>query len=1082
MKTIGLELSQIAVNATFLSERFNNSRYENVSSEKLDQNLVDKRLENWCKAVGGEENLEKRLLANGLDLKTVRPLLGTIEPPIENDSLPSWVKILNELIRESAASSLRQESKEEFAIDLREPFPFEDFYLPFILVGRHQLSTRLSTNDSLELLSEEAYKALEHSLLQQLVNLATETLLFEFNKLRENPLSINSIASQNIPSKVLYNTFIQNLLQDGGLAFFQEYPVLARLIAKTIDFWVESTAEFIQRLQADLSAIELTFSNNISLGKVKEIETSLSNRHNNGRCVLALTFSSGVKVVYKPKNLELDIAFNQLQDWCNQQGVSLDFKLTKILNRQEYGWVEFISHKSCKDRDAVQRFYKRAGMLLSLLYLLGAGDRHDENIIANGEYPILIDADNLMHPLANNLDESENWFKYSVLSTGFLPAWDGNLFSANAQDTSFLGNIFPKQVNSSREWKFINTDEMHLAPKTVVIPPGANIVILNGKTVYPYDYVEEVVTGFEEIYRLLIKHRKTLLSKESPLLVLKFLKSRFILRSTLTYGIVSQQSLSPQYLRDGVDYSLAIDSLLNNTHLSHLTTEEKPEKRAILLAETKSLQQQDIPYFSVLCLSDMLKVGLEKPIKNFFKISSYQRLIAKLQNLDEQDLALQIKLIRLSFYAKVAHLKKIDSPQQQNDLSQFYSLTPEELLQEALEIGKSLVANAIWNADGCNWIALKYIYKANRYQLQPLDDSLYSGRVGVSLFLAALAKLTGKSEFQEVTLATLSPLRQSLKNAEASKRLLQSDLGLQLGLPGPGGIIYSLVKISQFLQEPTLLEDAQQAAKLITPEAIAADEKVDMMFGVAGAILGLLSLYQQTGEEALLDTAIACGKHLLSRRTQTAPRAWVTIESQKPLTGFSHGAAGISLALLRLYAATADTAYLEAAIEGIEYEQSVFDKSVRNWPDFRLWEQTNQINFLHAWCHGSPGIGLARLGSLPVVQTQEIYSDIDIALETTQKYGIPSRDVDYLCCGILGRIELFVVASQKLGDRHWLETSRQQAGWIVAKAKEHRAYALLPHLPQSVLSPSFFKGSAGVGYQLLRLAFPELLPSVLIWE
>ena len=30
--------------------------------------------------------------------------------------------------------------------------------------------------------------------------------------------------------------------------------------------------------------------------------------------------------------------------------------------------------------------------------------------------------------------------------------------------------------------------------------------------------------------------------------------------------------------------------------------------------------------------------------------------------------------------------------------------------------------------------------------------------------------------------------------------------------------------------------------------------------------------------------------------------------------------------------------------------------------------------------------------------------------------------------------------------------------------------------------PGFFKGLAGVGYQWLRLTYPERLPSVLLWE
>ncbi|MDJ0732606.1 MAG: type 2 lanthipeptide synthetase LanM family protein [Nostocaceae cyanobacterium] len=1061
-------IATIAAKAAFLSERLDHFHH-NVNSEIIDKNLIAERIQNWCKFLGGEDKLHKRLQWDRLDIKTVHQLLGTTKI-IDNSTLPMWAETLNNLVQAASISLIN--IKEKSPIYSNNSLPFEDFYLPFILVARQKIYTQLFPIIPLELMSKTAYDSLERSLLKQLANIGSKTLLFEFYKFRENQSLQNQIFPQDNQSTVLYDAFIQKLLQDGGLTLFEQYPVLARLIATTVDYWVESTAEFIQRLQTDLSTIQLTFSEHQILGKVRDIETSLSEAHHGGRCVLVLTFTPDIKVVYKPKDLGLDIAFQELLQWCNQQDISLPFKLTKIINHREYGWFEFIEHKSCEDIAAVKHFYKRAGMLLSLLYILGAKNCDNENIIANGEYPILIDADILMHPQTTTWDTLQEWFENSVLRTGFLPAWKGNIASANPQDSSVLGGIYSQQINSSREWKFMNTDEMQLVPKSTIIPPRANLVVLEEKTVSPNDYVEEIVTGFNEIFDLLLKNREYLLGENSPLSAFKYCESRFILRPSITYGLISKHSLSPQYLGNGVDYSIAIDALSR----FYLTAEEKPETWVILSTEIKCLQQQDIPYFSLSCDSDALEIGINQPIKYLLKNSSYQRLISQLENLDQKELALQIKLIRGSFYARFTHLAK-NNTAPKSDFSQFYPLTPEELLQEAINIGNSLVDSAIWHDDSCNWLALELMFNANRHQLQLLNDSLYIGRAGVSLFLSALAKITGKSEFQEISLAALQPLRKSLNKKEISRELLHSGLGAT----GLGGIIYSLVKISQFLEEPALLENAQQVAQLITKKVIDADKVLDTIGGVTGAIVGLLALYQETGEQAILDRAIDCGNHLLSTRINTFPRAWKTI-TKTPLTGFSHGAAGNSFALLLLYSATGNASYLEAAKEGTEYERSVFDKSAQNWPDFRFFEEKNQIHFLSNWCHGSVGIGLARLGSLPILQTEEIYPDIDIALKTTQENGISSRDRDHLCCGILGRTELFVVAFQKLGNQELLKTARKQAAWVLKRAKQNGEYTFLSPSPNSILSPSFFQGTAGVGYQFLRLAFPESLPSVLIWE
>jgi type 2 lantibiotic biosynthesis protein LanM len=1073
MATIAKDsILKIANEASFLSERISNSNAQNNFLTKSDHNSVEQQIINWSKLVGGKEKLENFLHWYGLDLESVRPFIKTSY--VTESSLPSWLETFRELVQSSKDILINIQANKCLPIDSENPLPFEDFYIPFLLVARNKLNSQLPSNCLSRIFADKAYQAIETNLLQQLVNLGTETLLLEFNKVKEKPGS----QEQN-EGKATYTSFIQNLQQNGGIDFFENYPVLARLIATTIDLWVESNTEFIQRLETDLSAIESIFSDGENLGKVNSINTSVSNPHHGKRLVLILTFTSGIKVLYKPKDLSLYVAFNQLLNWCNQQNISLPFKLIKILESQGYGWVEYIPQQPCLETVEVNNFYKRAGMLLSLLYVLGAKNCYAENVIANGQYPVLVDADILMQPPIRSSEEFEKWFGNSVVGVGFLPAWDGDIYSKSTQDSSVLGNIFPHQINSSREWKFINTDKMHLAPKSKVIPAGANVVILDGKTVAPYNYQEDIITGFEEIYKLLVKHRETLLGTEKPLANFKLSKSRFIACPILTYAITVKKSLSPQYLTNGFDYSLLIDIL----SLNYATTKNKLDNREILTAEAKSLQQQDIPYFSVLCDSNNLEVEPDESIEHFSNISSYQQLISRLKNLNQEDLALQLKMIRLSLYAKTAHLNsKTTAIFQEDDYTNYEPISSEQLVQEAIKIGDSLVDNVIRHSEDCNWLSLEYMFKANRYQLQLLDDSLFLGRIGVCLFLAVLAKVTGKSEYKDVALAALSPLQHSFKEVEAQKRFIEPGLGII----GIGGIIYSLVKISHFLEEPKLLNNAQELAKFITPEVIARDQNLDIVLGVAGAIPGLLSLYQETEDKSSLDTAIMCGNHLLSKQTSISPKAWKTLAEAKnnPMTGFSHGASGISLSLLRLYTATLNPAYLEAAKEGIEYESSVFDNSLKRWPDFRLSEQANQFDIAYAWCNGSPGIGLSRLGSLPIIETKESYADIETALDMTQKYELfnGSSDVDYLCCGSLGRTELFILASQKLDNQEWLITARKNAALTVAKATANQTYSLLPHLPDSVLSPGFFKGSAGLGYQFLRLANPQSLPSILILE
>jgi hypothetical protein len=155
--------------------------------------------------------------------------------------------------------------------------------------------------------------------------------------------------------------------------------------------------------------------------------------------------------------------------------------------------------------------------------------------------------------------------------------------------------------------------------------------------------------------------------------------------------------------------------------------------------------------------------------------------------------------------------------------------------------------------------------------------------------------------------------------------------------------------------------------------------------------------------------AIACGRRLLRTRSAASSsyRAWATLDG-KLLTGFSHGAAGIAYALLRLYAASGEEDFREAAREAIAYEDSVFVPEAGNWPDLRQEEPS----CMTSWCHGAPGIGLARLGGLAALATDQIQQDIAVAMRTTQQFGL--RGVESLCCGALGRSDVLLSADVRL--------------------------------------------------------------------
>lgn len=1043
MKVKTSDLTQIIAQASCLSERLGKQLQVTDSEQQLTS-----RLQRWCKvsAHGNWEKFQKRLLWDELDIEQVQQLLRSL-PVVDSQVLPVWVETLRAIIE--TASNFHPPSLTP--IYLQQPLAFQELLLPAISVARQELLSRLGTNFlsgehlPLKILSESAYLTFECSLFEKLLNLSAKTLTAEYSR----SVTLMEVQLQNQNPQEQYNTFVNQLLQDGMLGFFQQYPVLGRLMATAIDFWVEEVADFLQRLQADIPAIQQIFSHSQPhLGKVIDIKPSLSDPHHQGRTVIALTFESGLKLIYKPKGLRAEVAFTQLLDWCNQQDIYLAFKVLKICDRSDYGWVEYVEHLPCKDQAAAQRFYQRAGMLLCLLSILRVTDCHHQNLVANEEHFVLVDMETLMQPEAKQMAEFPQvtevekivgkQFSDSVVRTGLLPRWN------------FLENGCIAYQNNA-----LSRCQNHPSSALTNVPMLDSIPLEGG------DYLDKIVWGFERMYRFLISHQQVLLAEDSPLVAFQNVQVRFMFRMSQVYAKILEHLQSPKWLRNGIDKSIEID------HLSRafLTVNEKPHYWRILSKELQAMEQLDIPYFSACAGSDELVLAPGESIAEYFQEPSYKTVQTQLENLSETDLARQVEIIKGCFYAEGKTVKlqvksrTLDSVKSQSD--NLIPLTTEQLLQEATRLAEEIQARAIWGSDrSVKWIGFNYFPNAKCFQFEPLGDNLYNGNSGIALFLAALDYVRGTNQFREMVMGSLFSIRKFLQtfDYESQRRFVRQGIGGGMGL---GSLIYGLVTISQFLTEPALIEDAAKIANFITPELIATDQQFDIIYGASGAILGLLSLYRHIQDPNILERAINCGQHLLKHQVKVGGilQAWnILQQGQHP--GFFQGAGGIAYALLRLYEVTADSAYLAAVKAAMTYERSVFLQQ----PE----ENTQSSRFDLAG-----EILLGRLASLSILDTHEVNQELETVLRTTPTNDLIDRDS--IECGNFGKIEMLLLAAQKLDRPELRKDALIRASCIVNDAQLAGGYQFLKLL-SFVFNPGLFQGTAGIGYELLRLV-EKSLPS-----
>src|SRR5262249_14760705 len=133
--------------------------------------------------------------------------------------------------------------------------------------------------------------------------------------------------------------------------------------------------------------------------------------------------------------------------------------------------MEYVPHNVCVSEQELCSFYRNAGRLTAILYLLGCSDCHNENLIAHRDQLLLVDAESLFQgtPFMRNTDRRSSAVRNrlwdlignSVVRIGLLPQWHFSGDERTPHDVSALG-IQPPQSEYEQGigWIGLNTDGM----------------------------------------------------------------------------------------------------------------------------------------------------------------------------------------------------------------------------------------------------------------------------------------------------------------------------------------------------------------------------------------------------------------------------------------------------------------------------------------------------------------------------------------------------------------------------------------------------------------------------------------------
>ncbi|MDP9121736.1 MAG: hypothetical protein M3O15_10295 [Acidobacteriota bacterium] len=138
------------------------------------------------------------------------------------------------------------------------------------------------------------------------------------------------------------------------------------------------------------------------------------------------------------------------------------------------------------------------------------------------------------------------------------------------------------------------------------------------------------------------------------------------------------------------------------------------------------------------------------------------------------------------------------------------------------------------------------------------------------------------------------------------------------------------------------------------------------------------------------------------------------------------------------------------------------------------------------WCHGSSGILLGKLATLPLEDSVDVQEEIRGGLEdlcqAAAKSDAASGGADDVCCGRMGHVEALLYAYEKLGEARYLAAAQKLVVRAWHRRRREGRYKLTAARGTDLFSPSLFQGLAGVGYTCLRLAMPRELPCLALLE
>lgn len=701
---------------------------------------------------------------------------------------------------------------------------------------------------------------------------------------------------------------------DGYWKFAEQFPMCIRMCTLCVKTFLDGFKRMLTRLEKDSEEIAECF----GIRKPSHIQISplSSDLHGGLTGVYRLKFDCD-SVVYKGRSIRTMAFLSELSKIINYN----EKWLPVFLNKEDYGYVEWIENDFPKTQENTAIYFSCWGKLLAIFNLLSGSDLLKDNLQQSNTSPVWIDTETCIQPC----------FERSLIYKNNEPfkLFYSDLF-VYSSDISKLG-AFGIDVKQALDSHLITLQQIKML----------------------------VIKGFTEMWQEILSCKSSLISlirstefSEMPI--------RFILRDTSVYQRLSASFYSNERLSNPQSYLANIYRLYNAFPNSMVK---------IPTREVNALLSGNVPVFTSKLCSKNLFYGNEVVCEEYFDYSAAECFENQIENMTNQDVTLFLNTIEEFIDSMFLH-NKAYKPTRFEPVPSVAD-NKEEILDKCEktvhQIANELKKSALYASDN------SIVWTTTRKYLRLTDYSLFSGTVGIALFLA----LYGKNYNDETAIKMAKQIYFTVAD-KIMKNINVSDFSFTSGF---AGIMYGMLKISEILS----IEDKSALEKgfhlLANSESLNND---DLYQGNSGVVFSLSSYSKLNDED----------EKLLVKKAEALCKC-----SPLENSTFAHGNAGVAFALLSAYRHTLNTDYCNKAVE--------FLSNIEIFEDGQI----------HGLCAGLTGVAYVAEFVPQELKNSHIKNIINEAVHRNMSDFV--LDNISLCCGELG-ILLFLMKHNetKIIEKH----------------------------------------------------------------